>query len=324
MLKKEIALTFVVIAFGYLAITMTISKAFADDKPEAKEEANFIRVTRNDKNEITGLYTPIIRYIKGDGEKQVTLDIFGAVHIADPNYYETLNVVFGNYDAVLYELVAPDEQLVPSRNRESTIADLAGTFLHLQHQLHGIDYSAKNFVHADFTRSELKEAMAKNGDNAFTLAGSFLIEMIRTQNKAAYEAKKSGKTPTVKMPEIDLMALLSGDPNQSVKLKRMMAEQLSKGDEANFGAVISDYLVNKRNNDALGVMDVEIKKGKKNLALFYGAAHIPDFDKKLKEKGFVRKETKWIPAWKNLKITNNQTQDMQDMLKLFQKFQPQN
>ena len=42
-------------------------------------------------------------------------------------------------------------------------------------------------------------------------------------------------------------------------------------------------LVAERNLTALKVMESEIKKGKKKLGIFYGAAHLPDFDKRLIE-----------------------------------------
>ena len=38
--------------------------------------------------------------------------------------------------------------------------------------------------------------------------------------------------------------------------------------------------------------------GKKIIAIFYGAAHMPDFDKRLKEDfGMKRTESEWITAW---------------------------
>ena len=67
-------------------------------------------------------------------------------------------------------------------------------------------------------------------------------------------------------------------------------------------------LVAERNITALKVMDREIKSGKKNLGIFYGAAHLPDFDKRLtKELGFQRAETSWNTAWKIQKAASKDT-----------------
>lgn len=283
-----------------LVLLALCAQAQAEDQKPIK---NFIKVNKNEAGEITGLFTPVIRYTaiekaaEGVTPRNITLDIIGAVHVGETSYYEELNSHFKNYDAVLYELVAPDNKLVPENKEPGLIAQLAKQCLRLDHQLMVIDYNAKNFVHADFTIGEFKEAMAKNGDDAYTIAGSFLVEMMRNQNKAAYQAKNGIKPKAPVSVDVDLMAILSGDQTQALKIKRMMAAQLAEqGAETGFGSVLGTYLVDKRNDDALETLRHEMKS-KLNLALFYGAAHIPDFDKKLRAEGFTRGETKWLLAW---------------------------
>ena len=46
------------------------------------------------------------------------------------------------------------------------------------------------------------------------------------------------------------------------------------------------------------VLDREIAKGGKKIGVFYGAAHFPDMEKRLLEKGFVRVKSQWLTAWK--------------------------
>ncbi len=286
-----------------LVLLALCAQSQAEDQ---KPIENFIKLKKNETGEITGLFTPVIRYtaIEKSGEgvtpRNITLDIIGAVHVGETSYYQELNEHFKNYDAVLYELVAPDNKLVPDTSEApGLIPQLAKQLLQLDHQLRVIDYKAKNFVHADFTHAELKEAMAKNGDDAMTIGGSFLIEVMRKQNKAAYLAKNGIKPDNKPAPtlDIDLMALFGGDQSQALKIKRMMAEQLAQpGAELGFGSAVGTYLVDKRNDDALETLRQEMKT-KVNLALFYGAAHIPDFDKKLRAEGFTRGETKWLLAW---------------------------
>jgi len=42
----------------------------------------------------------------------------------------------------------------------------------------------------------------------------------------------------------------------------------------------------------------QLTAGKKKIAIFYGAAHMPDFDKRLKEDfGMKRTDSVWITAW---------------------------
>ena len=45
--------------------------------------------------------------------RDVVVDLIGAVHVGEKAYYEALNKQFEDYDAVLYELVAPEGTRVP-------------------------------------------------------------------------------------------------------------------------------------------------------------------------------------------------------------------
>ena len=46
------------------------------------------------------------------------------------------------------------------------------------------------------------------------------------------------------------------------------------------------------------VLYQQLRAGKKKIAIFYGAAHMPDFDKRLKEElGMMRISSEWIDAW---------------------------
>ena len=91
--------------------------------------------------------------------------------------------------------------------------------------------------------------------------------------------------------------LTKKDP--SLELKRGLASQMDAvealmgGVEAGEGTVI----VGERNRVALGVMDKQIAAGKKKIAIFYGAAHLPDMEKRLNERGFKRTKEDWLRAW---------------------------
>jgi hypothetical protein len=46
------------------------------------------------------------------------------------------------------------------------------------------------------------------------------------------------------------------------------------------------------------VLKKEIDRGQKKIAIFYGAAHMPDFEKRLRDElGLVPVSTTWMPAW---------------------------
>ena len=57
-------------------------------------------------------------------------------------------------------------------------------------------------------------------------------------------------------------------------------------------------LVKDRNKACIKVLQQQLTAGKKKIAIFFGAAHMPDFDKRLKEDfGMKRTKSEWITAW---------------------------
>src|SRR6476646_11467589 len=68
----------------------------------------FIRIQRNENRDPVALQTAIAKYVPAGGEKGVEIDLVAVVHIGEKAYYERLNKEFEKYDAVLYELVAPE------------------------------------------------------------------------------------------------------------------------------------------------------------------------------------------------------------------------
>ena len=149
--------------------------------------------------------TATVRYVKrlrpAAGKKRrqtVVVDLIGAVHVGERSYYSSLNKQFEQYDALLYELVAP-KGVRPAKGAGAASNNPAGflqnamkTTLGLDHQLELIDYSRKNFVHADLSPAEMAKAMEKRGDTALTITLGVLADMIRQQNIAAAKAKQKG------------------------------------------------------------------------------------------------------------------------------------
>ena len=67
------------------------------------QEPKFMRVKEED-GKVTALEIAVTRYT--NKKKTVTVDLVGVVHIGDRAYYQKLNKRLGEYDRVLYELVA--------------------------------------------------------------------------------------------------------------------------------------------------------------------------------------------------------------------------
>jgi hypothetical protein len=67
---------------------------------------------------------------------------------------------------------------------------------------------------------------------------------------------------------------------------------------AAFGGEEGSTLITDRNAAALDVLGDEIAKGRRRIAIFYGAAHMDDFDERLREDfGLQPSEPEWLEAW---------------------------
>lgn len=288
------------IAWAFL-LMLAGTVAAADDpaEPSAKKApGRFLRLTRDKDNRPVALETPIMRFAPADGKQdQPTVDLVAAVHIAEKSYYEQLNREFEGYDAVLYELVAPEESRVPQQNDPGSNHPLSllqngmKDLLALEFQLKGIDYTVKNMVHADMSPNQFAESMEKRGESAMTMFARMLGYAMTQQGGTGSQAGE-GKL---------LLALF--DKNRTLALKRVLAEQFETS-EGSFTALEGpkgSTLIAGRNKVALDVLRKELAAGKKKIAIFYGAAHMPDFESKLRDEfGMTLVSTRWLAAW-NLK-----------------------
>ena len=246
---------------------------------QADKATDFIRVDEDDK--AARLQTGVTKYQK-DG---VSVSLIGAVHIADKAYYKKLNEEFKKSDRLLFEMIGGEKMGQLQKEGAADVSMLAKTyglvarFLNLAEQKKEIDYSAKNFIHADLTLKEFETLQEERGESILSFA-----------MKAAAEAEEQPQLS----PERLMQALLSGNSN-GVKLE--IVHSLGKGDEQMGGLIGQSVIITDRNKKCFEVLDQQIKKGSKNLGIFYGAAHFPDMEKTLLERGFKKESHNWLTAW---------------------------
>jgi hypothetical protein len=298
-----------IVLAGLLGLAFVPTRAAdpTEKKPDAKKPATpgFIRVERDAKGAPTALETAIVRFVPEKGTDGVTVDLVAAVHIGDKAYYRALNKQFEEYDVVLYELVAAPGTRIPKGGKReggnplALVQQLMTGMFQLESQTERIDYTKKNFVHADLSPDQMLEKMRERGDDPFTIALSAVADMLRQQN-LQQDKKPEGKAakPGKGAPDLDIASLLL-DADGPLKMKRLLAENLGNpGAITGFGPTLNTLLIVDRNQAALKVLQKEIAGGKKKIAIFYGAAHMPDFEKHLKEDfGLKRQSEKWLTAW---------------------------
>lgn len=271
----------------------------------------------------------------------VTVELVGAVHIADAAYYEALNELFKTYEVLLFELVdgqslkdefggkrerpgkkktvevapkaaekpvaggkkanaedaeeAGDEgPLVEPRKRakddvafkilHSMMTGL-GSYLKLQFQTDGVDYHAKNFVHADVSMAEFQRLQEEKGES-----------WVKLFQKSIQAQLKRGSRPEEEPSTAQLILALLGDSSGiKISMAKMLGKLETMSEDVGFGA--DSVIVGERNRVALEVFDKEVKAGRKNLGIFYGAAHLPDMEKRMEARGYKRTGERWMVAW---------------------------
>lgn len=275
----------------------------------ADEPANlsFIRVDEDDQ--AARLQTAVTRYEK-DG---VSVELVGAIHIADKAYYESLNRRFEGYDALLFEMVGgeglgraatakakpegpgraepdgdqpanekkPANEQKPGQSALHQVYRMAAAVLGLVGQTEHIDYRKPNFVHADLTLREFEKLQAERGESLLGFA---------LKNSGAGEGGGARQPDPAKLVE----AMLKGKPNL---LKLELVHTLGGAEDQISGMTGESVILTDRNARCMEVLERELDRGGKNLGVFYGAAHFQDIAKRLEEMGFKRSNQEWLTAW---------------------------
>jgi hypothetical protein len=258
----------------------------------AQEHATqFTRVSKDSEGHSLALQTAIVTYVPRDNATEFSVDLVSAIHIADKAYYEELNERFQEYDALLYELVMPDNAVISQQpaNGKGLLSGaqlMLGKLLDLTFQLDEIDYSAANFVHADLSPQQLEQSMIDRDESLYVYFWRLYFMAMQDFARDPYGVD-------------DLATMVAS--GQGFDLKTVFAHELT-----NF-SMAGDFLagdsgsavIGARNERALEVLQQQIESRKKRVGIFYGAAHLSDLEQRLlTEFGLIHHKTVWIDAWK--------------------------
>ncbi|ONK80246.1 uncharacterized protein A4U43_C01F15510 [Asparagus officinalis] len=119
------------------------------------------------------------------------VDLVSTIHIADKEYFDTLQKELQLYDCVLYEMVASRESLENRKNSTTTrrlkasrskgfnilgfIQRQMARILALDFQLDCLNYQADNWLHADLDFETFKMLQLERGESLFTFARDMTI-----------------------------------------------------------------------------------------------------------------------------------------------------
>jgi len=271
-----------------LAFSNAVNRSAEETAPG--ESSKFLRFVATSADE-GHVDTAIVTFKRQDG---VSVALIGAVHIADGDYYTKLQTHFKDYDAVLYEMVKPRE--MPASGGPASASPISmlqigmKRLLALEFQLDAIDYSPANFVHADMDTATFRRHQEARGES---ILGLLIRAALDEQNQRAASQNPSDGFQL-------LLALMSKD--SAHRLKYLLAQQLEtmesilsgidQGPDGKGSVILSG-----RNQFAMDVLAAQLRKGKRNLAIFYGAGHMPDLEKRLLKEGFRKSTDRWVTAW---------------------------
>jgi hypothetical protein len=273
-------------------------------KAEPAIGEQWVRVTEDKEGKPQAMQTAIVRYVKRDdykpgqagGDYAEYVDLVGAVHIADRAYYKELNRRFKKYDAVLYELVAPEGTQVPKGRGTSSAHPLGAlqngmkSMLNVEHQLEQIDYTRPNMVHADLSPAEFLQSMDQRDEGFAQMYFRMLGASMAQQSQQAAQGESA---------DVDfLTAMFSKDRPRQLKIA--MAKQFESMESLLVGITGPDgsTLITERNKRALDVLEKQLGQGVARLAIFYGAGHLSDMQKQLAKRfDMTPVSIEWLDAW---------------------------
>jgi hypothetical protein len=256
----------------------------------ASAENRFTRVDVDEDGRARALQLGILTYAR----EGVSVDLVSAIHIGDAAYYAELNERFRDYDALLYELVAPqgidiNEQVSRRKGLLSKAQVGLTRVLDLTFQLDEIDYNQPNFVHADLTPSEFRQSMEDRDESLYVYFWRIFFASVN----------EYAKDP-LGLNDWQMLAgmVTSGEDNS---LKTMMAWEMTNLDTVQdiLGEDSDSAIVGARNEKAIAVLRNRLDAGDRRIGIFYGVAHMPDLEERLlDELGLTHEKTIWVDAWR--------------------------
>lgn len=268
--------------------------SFTAAHSEQVEETEFVRISVNEQEQPQALQLAIVSYVPRNGDSNVQVDLVGAIHIGDKEYYEDLNRRFKAYDAMLYELIAPKDTVISDRDSDnrSVISNTQiamKNLLDLSFQLDEVDYAAGNFVHADLSPTELSESMDERGESLYVYFWRLFY--------ASFD--EYAKDPLGLQNMSMFSAMLSADSDNSFKM--MLAYEMTDLEKTSeiLGDDSQSAVIGARNQRAIDVLKEQLESGEQHIAIFYGVAHMPDMEERLLQQlDLAYLDTTWVDAWR--------------------------
>jgi hypothetical protein len=278
-----------------LLLALAISGAFAanrsqstnafGEKPE-RLVPDYMRVTRPDSN-IVHLEIAVRKFVPANARGPAVW-LTGVSHIGESNYFRALQRHLDIQDLVLFEGVKqrPDDSTanairnVDPRSIQLTLAESLG----LSFQLKAINYRRAHFHNSDLSIPELQQCLRENLGESQDAGG--------TTELTALLALMDGNSLLGTVVQFGVR-LLGSSPKLQSLTKLMFIEAIGqlKGDLSQMQGLppemkkLMHVLVQRRNQAVLKDLKTALnqKPPVRSISIFYGAAHMPDMEKRLRD-----------------------------------------
>lgn len=254
-------------------------------------------------------------------KKDPVVRLVGVTHLGAKEYYAALQGLLDGERLVLFEGVGATNKQFRAANEGYSLQPALAKALGLQFQLHAIDYSGSNFVNSDLTLEEMGRVMSREsrkegggggGEKAGSGAGGTggagdgeaalgdLVSMMDGSSWAGVFLKFGvafiGTSPklraTVKLLLIETLGSMEGDLGQAKGMPPSMQR-------------LMEVLIRERNTAVIRDVSAAVARGRRSgrerlasVAVFYGAGHLADLEKRIcEELGYRPSVERWYTAF---------------------------
>lgn len=286
-----------------------LAQGSGKDSLDSTDPRPYMRVERSEGGAVS-LQIAARKFVTSE-EAGPAVWLVGVSHIGETNYYQTLQRYLEKQDIVLFEGVGyeemqreADDDGSDSKSGASDASSLQSTLaasLGLAFQLDAINYDRPNFRNSDISLDELTRLLTRQD------RGSDSGESSHTnQEFLALIQAMDGSSWMGKLLQVGLK-MLGASPKLQAMSRLMLVELLGqiKGDLSEIQGMppslqeMMRVLIRSRNKVVMADLKQALDETPhpSSIAVFYGAAHMDDFEKRLKsERRFRFSEEKWFSA----------------------------
>jgi hypothetical protein len=279
-------------------------------QPSPTPTNSYMRVVSPDTNSIE--LQIAVRQLLPARKGAPKLSLVGVSHLGETNYYQSIQKLLDAHDLVLFEGVrSPGEEDGGQQRKMAEVDEASLQFtmarsLGLAFQLSVINYEQAHFRNSDLSLDQIGQLLTRRprpgaaegkAEPPERAASPELHMLVQVMDGSSF----------LGMVANGIVRMLGSSPRLQSTTKLMLIELLGnlQGDLTEMGALPPDMkrflsvLLHARNAVVVNDVRLELDRPKpaRNIAVFYGAAHMHDLEKRLcQELGYRPGEDQWLPA----------------------------